>query len=119
MAIQKLSIEHVARIEGHGSVKVDVEDGELRCVEMQVVEPARMFESMVRGRPFSEVAYVASRICGICSASHVLASIQATEDAFGIEVSERTRKLRLLLAYGSYLQNDASLRARCAGFHRE
>lgn len=108
MAIQKLSIEHVARIEGHGSVKVDVEDGELRCVEMQVVEPARMFESMVRGRPFSEVAYVASRICGICSASHVLASIQATEDAFGIEVSERTRKLRLLLAYGSYLQNHAT-----------
>lgn len=108
MSTRKLNIEHVARIEGHGNVKVDVEDGEVRSVEMDIIEPARVFESMVKGRSYTDVAYIASRICGICSASHVLTSLMATEAAFGIEVSERTRKLRKLLAYGSYLQNHAT-----------
>ena len=108
MTTHKLTIEHVARIEGHGNVKIDVEDGELRSVELQITEPARVFESMVRGRPYEDVAYIASRICGICSISHVLASLQATEAAFGIEVSARTHALRNLLSYGSYLQNHAT-----------
>lgn len=108
MTTRKLTLEHVARIEGHGNVVVDVEDGELKSVEMNITEPARVFESMVRGRSYTEVAYIASRICGICSANHVVTSLMATEDAFGIEVSERTRKLRELLVYGSYLQNHAT-----------
>ena len=105
---RKLTLEHVARIEGHGNVTVDVEDGELKRVEMNITEPARVFESMVCGRPYSEIAYVASRICGICSANHVVSSLLACEDAFGVEVSERTRKLRELLVYGSFLQNHAT-----------
>jgi coenzyme F420-reducing hydrogenase alpha subunit len=104
----KLTIEHVARIEGHGNITVDVSNGVVRDIRMDVVEPARFFESMVVGRRFDDAPLITSRICGICSPNHVLTSIKALEAALGVEVSDRTRLLRKLLVYGSYLQNHAT-----------
>ena len=103
-----IHVDHIARVEGHGNVHVVIGDGCVKTVEMSVVEPARLFESMVRSRPFHEVPYIASRICGICSASHVVTDLKAIERVFGVQVSERTRMLRELLVYGSYLQNHAT-----------
>ena len=50
--------------------------------EMAVVEPARLFESMVRGRSFEEVPYIASRVCGICSSSHVVTDLRAANEHY-------------------------------------
>ena len=52
-----IHVDHIARVEGHGNVHVVIEDGEVKTVEMNVVEPARLFESMVRGRRFEEIPY--------------------------------------------------------------
>jgi sulfhydrogenase subunit alpha len=103
-----LTVEHVARIEGHGNISVNVEQGVVTDIRMDVVEPARFFESMVVGRRFDEAPLITSRICGICSPNHAVTSIKAIEDALGVEVSERTKVLRKLLVYGSYLQNHAT-----------
>ena len=103
-----ISVDHVARVEGHGNVHVVIEDGVVKDVKMEIVEPARMFESMVKGRSYKEASYISSRICGICSASHVITDLKAVEQAFGIEVSQRTSMVRELLVYGSYLQNHAA-----------
>ena len=103
-----INVDHIARIEGHGNVHVVIEDNEVKSVQMEVVEPARFFESMVRGRSFTEVSYIASRICGICSASHVVTDLLAIERAFGVRVTDRTNALRELLVYGSYLQNHGT-----------
>lgn len=108
MAVTKINVDHVARIEGHGDIRLVIEDGVVTRCEMAVVESARLFEAMVVGRPFDEVPYIASRICGICSSSHVVTDLLAIEHAFGVEVSDRTRALRELLVYGSYLQNHAT-----------
>ncbi|WP_139653365.1 Ni/Fe hydrogenase subunit alpha [Raoultibacter phocaeensis] len=103
-----IHVDHIARIEGHGNVHVVIKDGIVETVEMNVVEPARLFESMVKGRIFSEIPYISSRICGICSASHVVTDLKAIERIFGVEPTPRTRALRELLIYGSYLQNHAT-----------
>ncbi len=103
-----LTVEHVARIEGHGTITVDVDGGTVRDIRMDIVEPARLFESMVVGRRFDEAPLITSRICGICSANHAVTSIKAVEAAMGIEVTERTRLLRSLMVYGSFLQNHAT-----------
>lgn len=108
MARTAINVEHIARVEGHGNVRVVIEDGAVRTVEMGVVEPARLFESMVRGRSYTELSYIASRICGICSSSHVVTDLLAIERIFSITVSDRTGALRELLLYGSYLQNHAT-----------
>ena len=56
---------------------------------MGVVEPARLFESMVRGRSYTELSYIASRICGICSSSHVVTDLLAIERIFGVVAKYR------------------------------
>ncbi|MEG0504273.1 MAG: nickel-dependent hydrogenase large subunit, partial [Raoultibacter sp.] len=108
MTKTSIHVDHIARIEGHGNVHVVIKDGVVETVEMNIVEPARLFESMVKGRSYSEVSYISSRICGICSASHVVTDLKAIEHIFGVQPSDRTRALRELLIYGSYLQNHAT-----------
>ena len=92
-----INVDHIARIEGHGNVHVVIEDNEVKTVQMEVVEPARLFESMVRGRSFSEVSYISSRVCGICSASHTVTDLLAIERIFGVKVTDRVNALRELL----------------------
>ena len=103
-----INVNHIARIEGHGNIHVVIEDGQVKDVKMEIVEPARFFESMVKGHSYKEVSYISSRICGICSPSHVITDLKAVEQAFDIEVSQRTKLVRELLVYGSYLQNHAA-----------
>ena len=100
-----INVHHLTRVEGHGNIVVNVADGKVEKCEWQVPEAPRFFEAMVRGRHYTEVARITSRICGICSVGHTLASVKATEDALGIEVTradleaaraaEARRELRL------------------------
>ncbi len=94
-----IDVHHLTRVEGHGNIVVNVTDGAIEKCEWQVPEAPRFFESMVRGRHYSEVARITSRICGICSVGHTLASVKATEDALGMEISEQSWKLRELLKH--------------------
>jgi sulfhydrogenase subunit alpha len=94
-----VNVHHLTRVEGHGNIVVDVRNGKIEKLEWQVPEAPRFFEAMVRGRHYSEVARITSRICGICSIGHTLASVKATENALGIEVTPLTRKLRTVLKH--------------------
>jgi coenzyme F420-reducing hydrogenase alpha subunit len=95
----RIDVHHLTRVEGHGNIIVNVTDGAIEKCEWQVPEAPRFFESMVRGRHYSEVARITSRICGICAVGHTLASVKATEDALGIEISPQSWKLRELLKH--------------------
>lgn len=108
MTVQNIKVDHLARIEGHGDIHLVIEDGKVAECEFSVTEPARLFESMVRGRNYADVPYISSRVCGICSASHTVTDIQAIEHVFGVKVTDRTRAIRELLIYGSFLQNHAT-----------
>ncbi|PNU19419.1 Ni/Fe hydrogenase subunit alpha [Geothermobacter hydrogeniphilus] len=101
----KIAVQHLARIEGHANLVIDSARGTLRELRLEIVESPRFFEAMLKGKHYTEVAPIAARICGICSNSHTLVSLCATEQALGIEVSEQTRILRLLLAHGEILQS--------------
>jgi len=94
-----INVHHLTRVEGHGNIVVDVKEGIVEKCEWQVPEAPRFFEAMVRGRHYSEVARITSRICGICSVGHTLASLKATEDALGIEITEQTDILRRILKH--------------------
>ncbi|MAE69888.1 MAG: Ni/Fe hydrogenase subunit alpha [Gemmatimonadetes bacterium] len=102
-----VDVHHITRVEGHGNLVIDVDKGELKKCELQIVESPRYFEVLLEGRPYTEVHHIAGRICGICSIGHTLSSIQATERAFGIEATEQTLLLRRLLHYGEMIQSHA------------
>ncbi len=100
-----INVHHVTRVEGHGNIVVNVKNGAVEKCRWEVVEAPRFFEAMARGRDYTELSRLTSRICGICSIGHALASLQATEDALGVEISEQTRKLRKILLHGENLQS--------------
>jgi sulfhydrogenase subunit alpha len=101
----KIDVHHITRVEGHGNIVVDVKNGELTQCEFQVVETPRFFEAMLRGRPYDQASRITSRICGICAVGHATASLRATENALGIELTEQTRLLRKLNFYGEILDS--------------
>lgn len=93
----RIDVEYLTRVEGHGSIVVDVRDGTILECRLDIIESPRFFEGMLRGRSIFEAQHITSRICGICACAHSLASIQAAEDAIGYTPSEQTVKLRKIL----------------------
>jgi sulfhydrogenase subunit alpha len=100
-----IKVEYVTRVEGHGNIVVNVKEGKIEKCEFHVVETPRLFEGMLRGRSIFEAQHITSRICGICSCGHSLASIQAAEDALGVVPTEQTVKLRKLLLDYEFLDS--------------
>jgi len=100
-----VNVHHVTRIEGHGNIVVNAANGKVEKVQWQVPEAPRFFEAMVRGRSYQDIQTVVSRICGICSITHSLTATKAVENAMGIEVSEQTDKVRILMHYSEQLQS--------------
>ena len=100
-----IDIHHVTRVEGHGNIVVNARDGKVADIRWEVPESPRFFEAMLRDRSWTEPAHITSRICAICSAGHTLASLKATEDAFGVTPSRQTWLLRKLLSHGQTIQS--------------
>jgi len=95
----KVNVEYLTRVEGHGNIVVNVNDGKLEECRLDIVESPRFFEGMLRGRSIFEAQHITSRICGICACGHTLASIQAAEDAIGFKPSDQTTRLRKFLLH--------------------
>jgi sulfhydrogenase subunit alpha len=104
---KSIVINRVCRVEGHGGITVNIKDGKVVDVKMNIFEGPRFFESLVVGRTYDEVAPILMRICAICSASHTVASLMAVENAFGVEVSGQTRLLRELMVQGGNIESHA------------
>ena len=104
----KITLNHVCKVEGHGSLYVEIDNGKVKKCELGTVEGARYFEGIIKGRHFSEIPEITSRICGICSCAHTVCSIKAIENAFGIKVSEQTELLRDFLTIGERIRSHAT-----------
>lgn len=100
-----VNVHHLTRVEGHGNIVVDVKNGELIKCQLDIVEAPRFFEAMLRGRPYYEASHITSRICGICATGHATASLRATENALGVELSEQTELLRKLVFHGEIIDS--------------
>ena len=100
-----IEVHHVTRVEGHGNIYVNVKNGVIEKCEWNVSEAPRFFEAMVVGRQWNELHHITSRICGICSIGHTLASLRATEAAMGITISDQDLKLRKLALHAENLQS--------------
>jgi coenzyme F420-reducing hydrogenase alpha subunit len=92
-------------VEGHGNILLNVKKGKIEKIQWQISEAPRFFEAMLRGRNYDELRTITSRICGICSIGHSLASLKATEDALNVKISEQTEILRRLAINGENMQS--------------
>jgi sulfhydrogenase subunit alpha len=97
----------MARVEGEGSLSiVDTGTGGPE-VKLNIFEPPRFFEALLRGRRAEEVPDIVSRICGICPVAYQISSLNAFEGLFGVEVDEQVERLRRILYYGEWVESHA------------
>ena len=100
-----LDVHHVTRVEGHGNIVIDVREGEIKELKLEIVESPRFFEAMLLDRHAFSAPHITCRICGICSISHSCSSLKAVEEAMGMELSDYSSSLRHLMLYGEILQS--------------
>jgi coenzyme F420-reducing hydrogenase alpha subunit len=103
----QIDLEHIARVEGHGNIKIRIENGQLVECAWEVVETPRFFEKMFQGISIDAAPLLAARVCGICSISHALASIRAIERGLGVDPPIMAKKIRLLAKHAETLQSHA------------
>jgi len=107
MTHRRLSVDALARVEGEGGMLVEVRDGQVADVKLDIFEPPRFFEAFLRGRDYSEAPDITARICGICPVAYQMSACAAMEDLFGVEVPESIRLMRRLLYCGEWIESHA------------
>jgi hypothetical protein len=100
----RIVVDPVTRIEGHLRIEAQVDGG----VITDAWSSGTMFrgiELILRGRDPREAWIWAQRICGVCTMVHALASVNAVEDALGIEVPDNARLIRNIIAATQTIQD--------------
>lgn len=108
---QKITIEPVTRVEGHGKVTIHLDDKmNVSQTRLHIVE-FRGFERFVQGRPYWEAPVLVQRLCGICPVSHHLAAAKALDvivgAGTGLGLTPTGDKMRRLMHYGQMFQSHA------------
>ncbi|MGA2037181.1 MAG: Ni/Fe hydrogenase subunit alpha [Acidimicrobiales bacterium] len=102
-----VQVDALARVEGEGALHVAVRDGIVTDVALNIFEPPRFFEALLRGRRHTEAPDITARICGICPVAYQMSACAAMEDACGVSVDPGIEALRRLLYCGEYIQSHA------------
>lgn len=100
-------VDILTRVEGHGSVELIRTGSRVTDARLHLHESPRLFEALLLGKRFDEVAEIACRICSICSTVHKVAALQAVEQALGVRVPPQTGLLRQLAVQGGQIESHA------------
>ena len=102
-----LMIDPVTRIEGHAKISIHLNGaGQVETARFHVTE-YRGFEKFCEGRPFTEMAAITARICGICPVSHLLTAAHTGDKILGVAIPPVAEKLRRLMNLAQITQSHA------------
>jgi sulfhydrogenase subunit alpha len=104
---RNISVPGLTRVEGEGGLEIVVSDGQVTQARLDIYEPPRFFEALLRGRKYTEPPDITARICGICPVAYQMSACQAIEDACQVRVSDEVTKLRRLLYCGEWIESHA------------
>lgn len=107
MATKTIRVEYLARVEGEGALDLEISEDRVDSATLRIFEPPRFFEAFLRGRSYSEIPDIVSRICGICPVAYQMSAVHAIESAFGVKVEGSLRALRRLLYCGEWIESHA------------
>lgn len=102
-----IRVEALTRVEGEGGLNVRLRDGKVAAVELNIYEPPRLFEALLRGRALEDTPDITARICGICPVAYQMSAVHALEAALGVQISPEIRRLRRLLYCGEWIESHA------------
>ena len=101
----RINVPYMARVEGEGALKIVVDNGEIKHLELNIFEPPRFFEAFLRGRSFMDAPDITARICGICPVAYQMSSAHAIEKALGVQITPEIRALRRLLYCAEWIES--------------
>ncbi len=107
---QKLVIDPVTRVEGHGKVTIHLDENNKVVDSFFHIVEFRGFERFIQGHPYWEAPVMVQRLCGICPVSHHLAAAKAIDQIVGLnpeDLSLPAQKIRKLLHFGQMFQSHA------------
>lgn len=104
---RRIQIDPVTRIEGHAKISIQLDaSGAVETARFHVTE-YRGFETFCEGRPFTEMAAITARICGICPVSHLLTAAKTGDKILGVSIPPTAEKLRRLMNLAQITQSHA------------
>ena len=98
-------VKALSRVEGEGALYVKLDGDTVEHVELNIFEPPRFFEALLRGREIREVPDITARICGICPVAYQMSACHALEKALGLTVPLEIRRLRRLLYCAEWIES--------------
>ena len=107
MKRKTIKVDYLARVEGEGALYIKLKGRGVEEVRLEIFEPPRFFEALLRGRDFTEAPDITARICGICPIAYLLGASKAMEDACGVEVTGPLNLLRRLIYCGEWIESHA------------
>jgi coenzyme F420-reducing hydrogenase alpha subunit len=102
-----IRVKALTRVEGEGGLHVRLRGTDVEELRLEIYEPPRLFESLLRGRRLEDAPDITARICGICPVAYQMSAVHALEMALGITVSPEVRRLRRLLYCGEWIESHA------------
>jgi len=106
-----INIQPLSRIEGHASIKIQLDDDGNVDKAVTHFNSIRGFEKYVQGKPAEEVTRIVTRICGICPWHHHLASTKAVDGCFEADIAPAGHMLR------ECMQNMAQINDKILHFY--
>ena len=100
-----INLDEVSKVEGAASLEIKVRNRKIEDLKFYISEWKRFYTQAIQGKPVVAAPQLVARICGTCSNAHLLCSIKAIENAFGIIPSPQTMLLRKLLYYGLIIRD--------------
>lgn len=105
MGNRTIKVETLTRVEGEGGLYIRLNGDAVDEVRLEIYEPPRLFEALLRGRPLEDTPDITARICGICPVAYQMSSVHALEAALELTVSPEIRRLRRLLYCGEWIES--------------
>ncbi len=102
-----IRVDYLSRVEGEGGLFLKLRGERVEEVRLDIFEPPRFFEALLRGRACTEAPDITARICGICPVAYQMSAVHAVERALGVEVPAPVRALRRLLYCGEWIESHA------------
>jgi NADH-quinone oxidoreductase subunit D len=84
---------------------LEIEEERVVSVKPRLGYIHRGIEKIAESRNYQQLVYLSERICGICSFAHALCYSQVVEEILGLEVPERARFIRTIIAEMERIQN--------------
>ena len=102
-----INVPMLARVEGEGALQLQINDGRIEDLKLQIYEPPRLFEKFLQGRHYTEVPDIVARICGICPVAYQMSAVQALESIIHFSPDGWIRAMRRLMYCGEWIESHS------------